>query len=50
MRPDARAGRGAPENLTPTRFNLPSREADGDWLDQREDLDGAPPLRTELRA
>jgi DNA repair photolyase len=43
-RPDARAGRGAPENRTPTRFNLPSREADGDWLDEREGQDGAPPL------
>src|SRR3954471_8576213 len=48
MRPDARAGRGAPENLTPTRFNLPSREADGEWLDQREALDGLPPLRTTV--
>jgi len=48
MRPDARAGRGAPENQTPTRFNLPSREADGDWLDAREELDGAPPLRTTV--
>src|SRR3954462_7769684 len=48
MRPDARAGRGAPENQTPTRFNLPSREADGEWLDQREELDGVPPLRTSV--
>src|SRR5688500_2731034 len=48
-RPDARPGRGAPENRTPTRFNLPVREADGDWLDAREDLDGgAPPLRTTV--
>jgi DNA repair photolyase len=47
MRPDARAGRGAPENATPTRFNLPTREADGDWLDAREEIDGGPPpLRT----
>jgi DNA repair photolyase len=47
MRPDARSGRGAPENRTPTRFNLPTREADGDWLDAREELDeGLPPLRT----
>ena len=38
-RPDARHGRGAPENRTPTRFNLPVREADGDWLDAREELD-----------
>jgi DNA repair photolyase len=47
-RPDARPGRGAPENRVPTRFNLPSREADGDWLDAREALDGAPPLRTTV--
>src|SRR4051812_25122430 len=48
MRPDARAGRGAPENLTPTRFNLPSREADGEWLGQRDERDGPPPLRTTV--
>jgi DNA repair photolyase len=48
-RPDARPGRGAPENRTPTRFNLPEREADGDWLDARGDLDGEPPpLRTTV--
>jgi DNA repair photolyase len=48
-RPDARHGRGAPENRTPTRFNLPVREADGDWLDARDDVDGeAPPLRTTV--
>lgn len=48
-RPDARHGRGAPENRTPTRFGLAVREADGDWLDARETLDGAPPpLRTTV--
>src|SRR6476661_1188541 len=48
-RPDARPGRGAPENRTPTRFNLPQREADGDWLDLREEVDdGPPPLRTTV--
>ncbi len=48
-RPDARPGRGAPENWTPTRFNLPERVADGDWLDAREALDdGPPPLRTTV--
>src|SRR3954452_7998757 len=48
-RPDVRPGRGAPENRTPTRFNLPVREADGDWLDAREGGDGgAPPLRTTV--
>ncbi len=48
-RPDLRPGRGAPENRTPTRFNLPVREADGDWLDARGDIDdGPPPLRTTV--
>src|SRR5688572_19196694 len=48
-RPDVRTGRGAPENRTPTRFNLPVREADGDWLDAREEQDGEPPpLRTTV--
>jgi DNA repair photolyase len=48
-RPDARPGRGAPENRTPDRFNLPVREADGDWLDARDEIDGAaPPLRTTV--
>jgi DNA repair photolyase len=48
MRPDARPGRGAPENRTPTRFNLAAREADGDWLDARGALDGETPLRTTV--
>jgi DNA repair photolyase len=48
-RPDVRPGRGAPENRTPTRFNLPVRESDGDWLDARDALDGGPPpLRTTV--
>jgi DNA repair photolyase len=48
-RHDVRPGRGAPENRTPDRFNLPQRVADGDWLDAREDVDGAlPPLRTTV--
>src|SRR3954468_6226408 len=48
-RPDVRHGRGAPENRTPTRFNLPVREADGDWLDARETVDEElPPLRTTV--
>ena len=48
-RPDVRHGRGAPENRTPTRFNLPSREYDGDWLDERESVDGEPaPPRTTV--
>ncbi len=48
-RPDVRPGRGAPENRTPDRFNLPLRVADGDWLDARDEVDGAqPPLRTTV--
>jgi DNA repair photolyase len=48
-RPDVRPGRGAPENRTPDRFNLPQRVADGDWLDARDEVDGAlPPLRTTV--
>ena len=48
-RPDLRPGRGAPENRTPDRFHLPMREADGDWLDARGEVDGTlPPLRTTV--
>ena len=44
-----RAVRGATLNRESTRFNLPEREADGDWLDAREDVDGVPPpLRTTV--
>jgi DNA repair photolyase len=47
--PDLTGGRGAPANRTSTRFNLPEREADGDWLDARAEIDGAPPpLRTQV--
>lgn len=45
----SRPGRGATLNGTSGRFSLPEREADGDWLDERETLDGAPPpLRTSV--
>lgn len=45
----ARAIRGATLNGESTRFNLKQTEADGDWLDAREDIDGAPdPLRTTV--
>ena len=45
--PDFTAGRGAVANATPARFNLNAREADGDWLDTRDEIDGdAPALRT----
>ena len=41
--------RGATLNAESSRFGLPGREADGDWLDERESLDGAvPPLRTTV--
>ncbi|KQT32952.1 DNA repair photolyase [Sphingomonas sp. Leaf412] len=44
-----RAVRGATLNRDSARFNLPAREADGDWLDAQEDIDGAPPpLRTTV--
>ncbi len=32
-------GRGAQSGATPTRFNLPERTADGDWLDDRALVD-----------
>lgn len=44
-----RNARGATINSTSTRFNLPEREADGDWLDVREAIDGASsPVRTSV--
>ena len=36
-------GRGATSNARSTRFNLPQREDDGDWLDDRDAVDGEPP-------
>ncbi|MFC4255937.1 PA0069 family radical SAM protein [Altererythrobacter xixiisoli] len=33
-------GRGAPSNRESSRFNIPQSEADGDWLDDREQIDG----------
>ena len=36
-------GRGAQSGAVPTRFGLAGREADGDWLDMREGLDGPGP-------
>jgi DNA repair photolyase len=42
-------GRGAQSGAAPQRFNLPGREADGDWRDEAEALDGpAPALRTTV--
>ena len=41
--------RGATLNRESARFNLPSTQADGDWLDDRDAIDGeAPPLRTTV--
>lgn len=41
--------RGATLNQASTRFGLPEREADGDWLDARDLIDDAPPpLRTTV--
>ncbi len=41
--------RGATLNEVSNRFGLPVREVDGDWLDEREGLDGAPPpVRTTV--
>lgn len=33
-------GRGAVSGAASTRFNLPAREQDGDWLDSAETIDG----------
>lgn len=49
MATKSRAVRGATINAASTRFNLPQAEVDGDWLDAREAIDGAPPpLRTTV--
>ncbi|MET3759528.1 PA0069 family radical SAM protein [Sphingomonas sp. UYEF23] len=46
---DKRPSRGATLNRESQRFNLPAREADGDWLDDSFAIDGAPPrLRTTV--
>jgi hypothetical protein len=42
-------GRGAQSGAVPQRFGLAAREDDGDWLDNREGIDGpAPKLRTTV--
>ncbi len=47
--PPPLSGRGAPSNAAPTRFGLATREADGDWLDAAEGVDGAAlKLRTQV--
>ncbi len=45
----SRPKRGATLNSESRRFNLPQTEADGDWLDARDDIDGGPPpIRTTV--
>ncbi|MEH3106538.1 MAG: PA0069 family radical SAM protein [Sphingomonas fennica] len=48
MPPAPRPGRGATVNAVSGRFGLPTHEADGDWLDEAETIDGAarPPATT----
>ncbi|MDE1915389.1 MAG: PA0069 family radical SAM protein [Sphingomonadales bacterium] len=47
--PPAPRGRGAVSGRASTRFNLPGREVDGDWLDSRAELEeDLPPLRTTV--
>ncbi|MEP2989066.1 MAG: PA0069 family radical SAM protein [Parasphingorhabdus sp.] len=41
-------GRGAATNNSSGRFNLPSREADGDWLDDSKLIDDPVKLHTEV--
>jgi len=49
MESKARPARGATHNRESGRFNLPERVADGDWLDDQDAIDGAPPkLRTTV--
>ncbi|KAJ8138921.1 hypothetical protein OY671_007866, partial [Metschnikowia pulcherrima] len=42
VRPPPIHGRGAQSGAVPTRFGSATREEDGDWLDAREGIDGAP--------
>jgi len=45
----SRPHRGATANAASQRFGLSQVEMDGDWLDLRDDIDGAPlPLRTTV--
>lgn len=41
-------GRGATRNQTSTRFNLNQSEAEGDWLDAIEQIDGPAPKRRTM--
>ena len=47
--PNPIPGRGAQSAAVPQRFGLAAREADGDWLDARDEIDGpGPKLRTQV--
>ncbi|MEM8695123.1 MAG: PA0069 family radical SAM protein [Pseudomonadota bacterium] len=47
--PKTASGRGATRNMLSSRFGLAAREDDGDWLDERDAIDGAPsPMRTQV--
>lgn len=47
--PASPPSRGATKNASSARFNLPARDDDGDWLDARDALDGAPaPPKTSV--
>ena len=49
MAPIPIRGRGAQSAAVPQRFGLAARAADGDWLDEREGVDGPlPKLRTTV--
>ena len=49
MPPSPLHGRGAQSAAVPQRFGLKAREADGDWLDAQETIDGpGPRLRTTV--
>ncbi|MBA4048230.1 MAG: radical SAM protein [Sphingomonas sp.] len=48
-RPNRRPSRGATTNRFSARFGVPQTDADGNWLDAQEAVDGAPPpLRTTV--
>ena len=47
--PSPVSGRGAQSGAVPQRFGLAARETDGEWLDARAAVDGAPAkLRTTV--
>ena len=49
MSPPPHHGRGAQSARVPQRFGLNTREANGDWLDDQENVDGpGPKLRTTV--